>query len=144
VLDGDLVSEVFRRLGAGVRDQCLVRVQLQLEVLTQELGQALPDLLGFGSGSGEPEEGVVGLCGLPDYAARLVFALVPAAGSADGRHNRRAGQRVLTVGDEAIGRAVASGSAAGRVHAGEGAFLGVTMTASWRNWNASWRIGSIS
>ena len=42
--------------------ECLVRVQLQLEVLTQELGQALPDQLGFGFGSGEPEEGVVGLC----------------------------------------------------------------------------------
>ena len=61
----------------------------------QERGEALLDLLGFGSGSGEPEEVIVGLCGLPDYAARLSFALVLAAGSADGRHNRRAGQRVL-------------------------------------------------
>jgi hypothetical protein len=68
VLDDDLVSEECRRLGAGMRDQCLVRVQLQLEVLTQELGQALPDLLGFGFGSGEPEEGVVGLCRPMDYA----------------------------------------------------------------------------
>ena len=35
----------------------------------QELGQALFDLLGFGLGSGEPEDMVVGLCRAPDYAA---------------------------------------------------------------------------
>jgi hypothetical protein len=61
VLDGDLVAEEGRRLGAGVRDQCLVLVEFQLEVIMQELCQALLDLLGFGLGSGEPEEVIVGI-----------------------------------------------------------------------------------
>jgi len=34
----------------------------------QELCQALLDLLGFGLGSGEPEEVIVGLCRTLDYA----------------------------------------------------------------------------
>jgi hypothetical protein len=55
VLDGDLVAEEGRRLGAGVRDQCLVLVEFQREVVMQERREALLDLLGFGSWSGEPE-----------------------------------------------------------------------------------------
>ena len=61
VLHGDLVAEEFRRPGAGVRDQRLVLRQFQLEFVTQELRQALFDLLGFGLRSGEPEQGVVGV-----------------------------------------------------------------------------------
>jgi len=68
VLDGDLVAEEGRRLGAGVRDQCLVLVEFQLEVVMQERREALLDLLGFGLGSGEPEEVIVGLCRTLDYA----------------------------------------------------------------------------
>jgi hypothetical protein len=68
VLDGDLVAEEGRRLGAGVRDQRLVLVEFQLEVIMQERCQALLDLLGFGPGSGEPEEVIVGLCRSLDYA----------------------------------------------------------------------------
>jgi len=68
VLDGDLVAEEGRRLGAGVRDQGLVLVEVQLEVVAQELCQALLDLLGFSLGSGEPEEVIVGLCRGPGYA----------------------------------------------------------------------------
>ena len=41
VLDGDLVAEEPRRAGAGVGDQRLVLGQFQLEVITQELGQAV-------------------------------------------------------------------------------------------------------
>jgi hypothetical protein len=41
-------------LGAGVRDQCLVLVEFQLEVITQEPGEALLDLPGSGLRSGEP------------------------------------------------------------------------------------------
>ena len=78
-----------------MRDQCLVRVEFQLEFVTQEGCQALPDLLSFGLGSGEPEDVIVGLCGLPDYADRPVFTLVTALNRVDRRHNRRAGQRVL-------------------------------------------------
>jgi len=59
VLDGDLVAEEGRRPGAGVRDQCLVLVEFQLEVVMQERCEALLDLLGFGSGSGEPEEVII-------------------------------------------------------------------------------------
>jgi hypothetical protein len=55
VLNTDLVSEETRSVGAGVRDQCLVPGQLQLEVFTQERRQALFDLPSFGLGSGEPE-----------------------------------------------------------------------------------------
>jgi len=68
VLDGDVIAEEGRRLGAGVRDQGLVLVEFQLEVIAQERRQALLDLLGFGLGSGEPEEVIVGLCRPPGYA----------------------------------------------------------------------------
>ena len=70
MLDGDFVAEKGRCLGAGVRDQCLVLVEFQLEVITQELCEALLDLLGFGLGSGESEEVIVGLCRGPGYADR--------------------------------------------------------------------------
>ena len=59
--DRDLVAEEPGPLGAGMGDQRLVRRQVQLEVVTQELRQAVLDLLGFGLGSGEPEQGVVGV-----------------------------------------------------------------------------------
>jgi hypothetical protein len=75
-LDGDVVAEESRGAGAGVGDQRLVLVQLQLEVVAQELGEALLDLFGFGLGSGEPEQVVVGLCRLPGYAAWAVLLLV--------------------------------------------------------------------
>jgi hypothetical protein len=47
VLDGDLIAEEPRRLGAGVGDQRLWLGQLQLEVIAQELGEATFDLLSF-------------------------------------------------------------------------------------------------
>jgi hypothetical protein len=59
VLHGDLVTEEPRRARAGVGDQGLFLRQLQLEIVTQELGQALPDLLCLGFRSGEPEEVVI-------------------------------------------------------------------------------------
>jgi hypothetical protein len=51
-----------------MRDQRLVLRQLQPEFVTQERRQALIDLLGLGPGSGEPEQGVVGLCRGAGYA----------------------------------------------------------------------------
>jgi hypothetical protein len=68
VLGDDLVAEVSRRPGAGVRDQRLVRVELQLEFITQEPRQLVFDLLGFGLRSGEPQEMIIGLCRGPGYA----------------------------------------------------------------------------
>jgi hypothetical protein len=68
VLHGDLVAEESGRAAAGVGDQRLVLGQFQLEIVMQEPGQALLDLLGFGLGSGEPEQGVVGLCRGAGYA----------------------------------------------------------------------------
>jgi hypothetical protein len=59
-----------------VRDQCLVLRQFQGEFVAQERRQALFDLFGFGLGSGEPEQGVVALCRVPDYADRDGDALV--------------------------------------------------------------------
>jgi len=56
VLDGDLIAEEPRRLGAGVGDQRLGLGQLQLEILLQELGEALLDLLGFLLRSNKPEQ----------------------------------------------------------------------------------------
>jgi hypothetical protein len=57
-----------------------------VEFVPQERGQPLFDLLGPGFRSGEPEEGVVGLCRAPGYADRdvnvLVGGLVPVAGAA--------------------------------------------------------------
>jgi hypothetical protein len=48
VPDGDLIAEKPRRAGAGVGDQGLILRQFQLEVITQERGEASLDLLAFG------------------------------------------------------------------------------------------------
>jgi hypothetical protein len=72
VLDGDLVAEEPRRACPGVGDQRLFLVEFQLEIVAQELGQALPDLLCLGFWSGEPEEVVICLCRAPCYAVRMV------------------------------------------------------------------------
>jgi hypothetical protein len=53
-------AEEPRRARAGVRKQGLVLVEFQLEIVTQELGQALPDLLCLGFWPGGPEEVVSG------------------------------------------------------------------------------------
>jgi hypothetical protein len=79
-LDRDLVAEEGCCAGSGVRDQGFVLVEFELEFITQERCEAGPDLLRFGFGSGEPKEGVVGLCRVPGYAApggsRQVSALL--------------------------------------------------------------------
>jgi hypothetical protein len=56
-----------------VRDQCHVLVEFQLEVITQERREALLDLLGFGSGSGESEEVIVGV---PDISQPPVAGII--------------------------------------------------------------------
>jgi hypothetical protein len=55
---GGLVAEEARRLVAGVRDAGLLLRELQREVVAQERAEAIPDRLGFGLGTGEPEEPV--------------------------------------------------------------------------------------
>jgi hypothetical protein len=92
VLDGDLMAEEPRRACAGVGDQCLVLVEFQLEVLAQEPGKTVPDLLCFGLRPGEPEEVIAGLCRGPDYAEAV--GVVPGQG----------GERVLDVGIILCGR----------------------------------------
>jgi hypothetical protein len=72
---------------------CLVRVQLQPE-LREPSTKVDQEPLCVGL-MREADDEVVRLCGLPDYAARPVFTLVTALNRVDGRHNRRAGQRVL-------------------------------------------------
>jgi hypothetical protein len=67
---GDLVAEECRRAGSGVGDQRLFLGQFQLEVIMQEPREALLDLFGFNFRSDEPEEVIVGLCRVPDYAER--------------------------------------------------------------------------
>ena len=76
LLDGDLVAEEPRGPGAGVRDQRLFARQFQPEVVAQERRQLILDSFGFGLGSGEPEELIVGLCRPADYADRGVMVLV--------------------------------------------------------------------
>jgi hypothetical protein len=61
VLNGDLVAEEPRRAGAGVGDQRLLLRQFQRQVVGEELSEAGLDLLGFGSGADEPQDGVVGI-----------------------------------------------------------------------------------
>ena len=68
MLDGDVVAEEPRGLGAAMRDQRLACRQFQLEILTQEVGQALLDLIGFGLRAGKPEQVIIGLCRPLDYA----------------------------------------------------------------------------
>lgn len=58
-LNGDLITQKPRCSAAGVGDQRFVRGQFQLEVITQELGQTVLDLLGFGLRPGKPEEVVI-------------------------------------------------------------------------------------
>jgi hypothetical protein len=73
VLDGDLIAEEPGRARSGVGDQRLVLGQFQLEFLMQERRQSPFDLLGFGLGSGEPEQMVICLCrgrGYADFGAR--------------------------------------------------------------------------
>ena len=62
VLDGDLVAEEPRLLGAGVGDQGLGLVQFQGEELPQERRQRGLDLLGFGLRPGKSQDVVVRLC----------------------------------------------------------------------------------
>jgi hypothetical protein len=63
VLSGPLFVHLGRGpLGAGMGDQGLAGQEFKLEIVMQELRQASFDLLGFGIRSGEPEQGVVGLC----------------------------------------------------------------------------------
>jgi len=86
VLDGDLIAEEPRRAGAGVGDQRLAGVQLQLEGSSQERSQLGLDLPGFGPGPDEPQQMIICLCRVPYYADRdvevLVRALYRAAGAA--------------------------------------------------------------
>ncbi|MEV0570080.1 hypothetical protein [Dactylosporangium sp. NPDC050588] len=75
VVHGDLVAEELRRLSAGVRDQGFLLRQFQLEVVTQERREAALDLFGFGLGSGEPEEGVVGVPGVMQPAEARIAGI---------------------------------------------------------------------
>ena len=49
VLDGDLVAEEGRSAGPGVREQGLVLVEFQPEIVTQERREAALDFLGCAS-----------------------------------------------------------------------------------------------
>jgi hypothetical protein len=64
VLDRDLVAEVSRRCGAGVRDQGFLRVELQGEFVAQEPRQLIFDGLGFGLRPDEPQNMIVGVPGV--------------------------------------------------------------------------------
>jgi len=60
--------------------------QFQLELVTQERCDLGLDLLGLAPGTGEPQQPIVGLCRVPDYAEwqmnLQVRGLVLAAGAA--------------------------------------------------------------
>ena len=74
--DRDFIAEEPGPLGASMGDQCLVRREIQFEVITQELRQAMFDLFGFGLGSGEPEQGVVGVTAVAQPpVARIIGVL---------------------------------------------------------------------
>ena len=75
VLDGDVIAEEPRGLGAAVRDQRLACRQFQLEVLAQEVSQAPFDLLGFGLRAGEPEQVIVGIAEVPEPAVARVTGI---------------------------------------------------------------------
>ena len=62
VLDGDVVAEEPRPLGAGVGDQGLGVVEFQPEGLPEEPREPGLDLLGFGLRPGEPQQVVICLC----------------------------------------------------------------------------------
>ena len=71
--DGDLVAEEGRRAGPGVREQGLVLVEFQPEIITQERREPALDFLCFGFRPGEPEEGIVGI---PDISQPPVARVV--------------------------------------------------------------------
>ena len=68
VLDGDVVAEEPRLLGAGVGDQGLGVVEFQSEGLSEELRDACLDLFSFGFWAGISQYVIVRLCRHPDYA----------------------------------------------------------------------------
>ena len=68
VLGDDVVTEEPSPLGTGVGDQRLIRRQFQLELVAQEPGETLLDFLGLSLRTGEPEEMVVGVPGVPEPA----------------------------------------------------------------------------
>lgn len=61
MLHDDVVAEVARRARARVRDQGFVGVELEREFVAQEPRQLTLDLLGFGLGSDETQEVIVGV-----------------------------------------------------------------------------------
>ena len=98
MLDGDLVAEEGRRAGPGVREQGLVLVEFQPEIVTQERREAGPDFLCFGFRPGEPEEGIVGIPDIPQppvawiTGIRAGQAALPRAVPAPGRDRRGRGR----------------------------------------------------
>lgn len=75
-LHSDVVAEESSSPGPSVRDQGLVLRQIQREIVAQERRQALFDLLGFGLGSDEPEQVVVGVADISQPPiARIVLIL---------------------------------------------------------------------
>jgi len=72
---GDVVAEEPRRLGAGVRDEGLLRREFQLEIVMQEPRQTLFDFFGFCLWSGEPEEGVVGIAHVPQPPIAWIMSI---------------------------------------------------------------------
>jgi hypothetical protein len=84
VLDGDVIAEEPRPLGAGVGDQGLARVEFQFEGLPEELRQTGLDLLGVGLRPDESQYLGVGLCRLTGYAAWNVNVLARALSSGAG------------------------------------------------------------
>ncbi|MGH8898361.1 MAG: hypothetical protein ACRDZ4_15410 [Egibacteraceae bacterium] len=70
VKDHEVVAEELRGLGPRVSDQRLRLRQLQLETIAQETADLGLDLLGLPPWAGQPEQPVIGLCRVPDYAER--------------------------------------------------------------------------
>ena len=76
----DLVAEEPRRAGAGVGDQCLVLREGEFELVAQEHRKTLFDLLGFGLGSGEPQQGVVGVAAVAQPAVAGIIGILAGQG----------------------------------------------------------------
>ncbi len=75
VLDSDLMPEEPCRCGRGVDDQGLRLRQLQLQLVAQETGDLLFDLLSLGFGSDEPEQMIVGVTHIPQPAVALIHRI---------------------------------------------------------------------
>lgn len=76
VADHDVVAQEARRLAGRMGDERLLLRELQLELLTEEAGELLLDLLGFRLGTDEAQEPIIGVAHVAEASVVRVTGIV--------------------------------------------------------------------